>query len=109
MPRKSKSRYRMGYADGSGSDDTIYDVKLKKPIAVVSWGCSCCMTKKPEDAEMGQLIVDALNNVPPKKYSKDWEQVFEALMEVAPGVRKNLLIDRLCAVQGFLRHGKHDK
>lgn len=32
-----KPRYQMGYPDGSGSDDTIYDVTLEKPIAVVTW------------------------------------------------------------------------
>lgn len=106
MPRKS-NRYRMGYSDGSGSDDTIYDVKLEKPIAVVSWGCSCCKTAQPGDTERGQLIVDALNKVKPSKYSRDWERVFEALMEVAPSVKRDVLIDRLCEVQGFLRHGKH--
>jgi hypothetical protein len=67
---KSKPRYRMGYDDGSGSDDTIYDVKLKKPVAVVSWGCSCCKTAQPGDTERGQLIVDALNAYKPK--GKTW-------------------------------------
>lgn len=58
---KSSPRYQMGYSDGSGSDDTIYDVKLNKPIAVVSWGCSCCKIAKPEDVENGKMIVEALN------------------------------------------------
>lgn len=70
MPRKSKQRYRMGYADGSGSDDTIYDVKLEKPIAVVTWGCSCCRYPQTGDTERGQLIVDALNAYKPKE--KTW-------------------------------------
>lgn len=107
--RASKKRYQMGYSDGSGSDDTIYDVKLGKPIAVVSWGCSCCKTSSPEDTKMGQLIVDALNKTKPKKYTKDWEYVFEVLMEIAPNVSQRHLVDRLCEIQGFLRHGKHDK
>ena len=67
MPRKSKPRYRMGYDDESGADDTIYDVKLDKPIAVVTWGCSCCKTAQPGDTERGQLIVAALNAYKPKE------------------------------------------
>jgi hypothetical protein len=56
----------MGYGDGSGSDDTIYDVKLKKPIAKVTWGCTCCEFKQPGDTERGHLIVAALNAYKPK-------------------------------------------
>jgi hypothetical protein len=51
----------MGYADGSGAEDTIYDVELDKPIAKVTWGCTCCEFKQPGDTERGQLIVAALN------------------------------------------------
>jgi hypothetical protein len=60
IERRSK-RYRLGYDDGSGIEDTIYDTKTKKPIAVVSWGCGCCCVARPGDAENGQMIVDALN------------------------------------------------
>lgn len=74
MPRKGK-RYRMGYSDGSGSDDTIYDVKLDKPIAVVTWGCSCCKYPQPGDTERGKLIVDALNAYTPKGKRADNKRV----------------------------------
>jgi hypothetical protein len=66
-----KQRYKLGYDDGSGKEDRIYDTVEQRVVAVTNWGCSCCRPS-PSSAvtEMAQRIADAMSAYKPPKAKK---------------------------------------